>query len=195
MSFRKTQTIEVIGIGSFQVMPIKAQEPNFKEVTQEGNQLKKVLVKKGIPIEYKWIDDKKQEYNKEQVFYDVFQNYVQQVKKTEKVKNFEIVDKAEIYNLSESSISILNCDETTKKIFEDKIKNNAIKFNLKKSSRGFSWKKAYIFKMMKVLVMVSGLGNIEKAIKEFDKNLKAEEQVDVILQKVEMKADELEIAI
>lgn len=192
---RKTQSLEVVGIGNFDIYPIKAEEQKFNEVSQDGNLLKKVLVKKGIPAEYVWFDNDKKEYNKEKVYYDVVGNFVQEVKRTEKVKNFEIVDKTEIYNLSESSISVLNCDETTLLNFEEKIKDNAIRFNIKKSSRGFKWNKAYLFKMMGVLVLVSGLGDIKKAITEFKKNSQAKEEVNVIVQKVEIKAEDLEIVI
>jgi hypothetical protein len=191
---RKTQSIEVIGIGNFDIYPVKAEEQDFKEVTKEGNPLKKVLVTKGTPNEYKWVSENK-DYTKSQVFYDVLGNYTQQVKRTEKVKKFEIVSKAEVYNLTESSFSILNCDETTKNIFDEKVKNNAVKFNIKKSTTGFKWVKAYIYKMKDVLVMVSGLGDVEKAIKEFNKISNTQQNIDVIIQKVEMKADELEIQI
>ena len=189
---RRTQSVEVIGIGNFDIYPIKAQEQKFNEVSKEGKPLKKVLVKKGISAEYKWLDEDKAEHNKEEVFFDVLGNYVQEVKRTEKVKNFEIVDKTEIYNLSESSISVLNCDETTQKLFDEKIKDSAIRFNIKKSSRGFKWNKAYILKMREVLVMVNGLGDIEKAITEFKDESIAKEEIDVIVQKVEMKAEDLE---
>jgi len=192
---RKTQTIEVIGVGSFDIYPVKAQEQNFKEVLQNGSPLKKVLVKQGIPNEYKWVDGNKKEYHKEEVFYNVFDNYTQGIVRTEKVKRFDIVDKSEVYNLSESSISVLNCDDTTKEIFNEKVKDSAVKFNLKKSSNGFSWKKAYIFKKNGELVMISGLGDINKAITEFKENKKSKEEIDVIVQKVELKADDLEVTL
>ena len=190
---RKTQTIEVIGIGNFEIYPVKAQEQEFREVTQEGKPLEKVLITKGIPNEYKWVDKDKKEYSKNEVFHDICGNYLQSVKRTEKVKNFEIVSKAEVDNLSESSKSLIKCDETTKSIFEEKVKNNAVSFKIKSSSNGFNWNKAYILKMWETLVMVRGLGDMEKAVKEFDKISKAQEQVEVIIQKVEMRADELEI--
>jgi len=192
---RKTQSLEIVGIGNFDVMPIKAEEQKFKEVSQTGKPLKKTLKAKGVPIDYVWLDDEEKEYTKEEVFFDVLGNYLQEVKKTEKVKIFEICDKMEIYNLSESSYSVLNCDETTASIFNEKIKDKAIKFNLKKSSRGFKWVKAYILKFENQLIMVSGLGNIQKAILEFAKNSQAEKSIDVIVQKVEMKAEDLEIII
>ena len=190
---RKTQSVEIIGIGNFDVMPIKSQEQKFGECSKDGKPLKKTLKAKGTPIDYVWLDEDKKEYQKEDVFYNVLGNFVQEIKKSEKIKNFEICDKMEIYNLSESSYSVLNCDETTTDIFNDKIKDKAIKFNLKKSSRGFKWVKAYILKLNGVLVMVSGLGDVKKAILEFAKNSQAEKEVVAIVQKVEMKADELEI--
>jgi len=193
---RKTQSLEIIGIGNFDIFPIKAQEQKFNECSKDGKPLKKIKKTDGTPIEYIWLDDDKKEYTKDEVYFDVVGNFVQEVKKTEKVKNFEIVDKMEIYDLSESSYSVLNCDETTQSIFEEKIEGDkAIKFNLKKSSRGFSWKKAYILKFGNQLVLVSGLGNIKKAISEFKKNNETQKDIDVIVQKVEMKADELEILI
>jgi len=190
---KKTQSLEVVGIGKFDIFPIKPIEQKFQIITKQGIPLKKVLVKKGIPSEYKYIDKDKKEHSKDEVFYDILGNFVQSVKRTEKVKNFEIVDKTEIYNLSESSLSVLNCDETTEKIFNEKIKDNTIKFNLKKSSNGFKWNKAFIFKMMGVLVLVSGLGDIKKAITEFKKT--AKEEIQIITQKIEVRADDLMIAI
>ena len=192
---RKTQSLEIIGIGNFDIFPIKSQEQKFGECNNEGKPLKKTLRAKGTPIDYVWLDEEKKEYEKDEVFFDVLGNYLQEVKKTEKVKNFEICDKMEIYNLSESSYSVLNCDETTTDIFNDKIKDKAIKFNLKKSSRGFKWVKAYILKFNEQLILVSGLGDLKKAILEFSKNSQAEKGIDMIVQKVEMKADELEIVI
>ena len=100
---RKTQSLEIVGIGNFDVMPIKAEEQKFGECSKDGKPLKKTLRAKGTPIDYVWLDDEKKEYTKEQVFYDVVGNIIQEVKKTEKVKNFEICDKMTIYNLSESS--------------------------------------------------------------------------------------------
>jgi hypothetical protein len=191
---RKTQSIEVIGIGSFDIYPIKPIEQEFKEITRDGKPLKKVIAEKGTTAKYKWIDSENKEYTKQEVFYDVYGNILQSVKRTEKVKKFDIVSKADIC-LSESTTSILSCDETTIKNFEEKIKNNAIEFTLKKSTNGFKWVKAYILKMYGQLVLVSGLGNIKEAIKEFEKQDIAKQEMEVIIQKVEMKADELEIVI
>ncbi len=193
---KKTQSLEIIGIGNFDVMPIKAEEQKFKEVNSEGKPLKKVLVEKGTPILYEWIDEEtNKKYSKEDVYFDVIGNFVQEIKKSEKIKNFDLVDKMEIYNLSESSFAVLKCDKTTLLNFEEKVKDKAIKFNLKKSSRGFKWVKAFILKFENQLVLVSGLGDIKKAIVEFAKNSQAQKEVNVIVQKVEMRADEIEVII
>jgi hypothetical protein len=72
------------------------------------------------------------------------------------------------------------------------VKDKALKFKLKKSSRGFKFFMAYIFKIGSQLIMVSGIGNVKKAITEFSKMKKAGTEKTAIIQKVEIKASDLE---
>ena len=192
---KKTQQIEVIGIGKFDIYPIKAVEQKYPMVNLSGEEVFKQQVTKSIPSIFKFVDKKGKEYDKTEVFYQVLDNRIQQIKRTEKISRFEIVNKDEIYNLSESSFSVLNCDETTKRIFDEKVKNQAISFNIKKSTIGFKFHKAFVLKMFNELVMMTGLGDIKKAITQFKKSKTAKTQTEVILQKVEVRADDLIIQI
>ena len=190
---KKTQTIEVIGIGNFSIFPIKIKADEYKKVDEKGNLLFKQEKVKGTRAEYIYVDDKGKEYPTEKVFTDFKGMKIQQIKRTEKVKNFEIVDKLDIYNLTEYGLSFLNTDETTLNIFNEKIKDKAICFNIKKSTIGFNFFKAYILKLNGVLVMVTGKGNLNQAVTDFKEMVNNKvTKTEIVLQKVEIKADEID---
>ena len=191
---RKTQSIEVVGIGNFSIYPIKVEEKTYNKVNSEGLILKKKILEPNIPAKSVFIDDKGTEYDKTRVFTDFNGLKVQQIKRSEKIKNFEVVDKQEIFNLTEFGISFLDTDDTTANIYNEKItESQAISFKLKKSTIGFNFYRAFILKLNGVLVMVSGKGNLIEAIKEFKELKEAkQEKAEVVVQKVEVNADEIE---
>ena len=190
---RKTQDIEIIGIGNFNIYPIKEKKKDYNKINQEGNILKKKILEPSKQAVYIWVNNEGIETPKEKVLVDFNGLKIQQIKRTDKVKNFELVDRAEIYNLTEYGLSFLDTDETTLRIFEEKVGNKAITFKLKKSTIGFNFYRAYILKLNGVLVMISGVGNLSQAIEDFKalKNSK-QEKSEVVIQKVEVNADEIE---
>lgn len=191
---RKTQQIEIIGIGKFDIYPIKADEQKYPMVNNNGDEIFKQQINKSIPATYRFIDKKGKEYEETEVFFQVLDKRIQQIKRTEKVSRFEIISKDEIYNLSESEFSVLNCDETTKRIFDEKVKNQAVRFTLKKSTTGFRFHKAFIFKMLNELVMITGIGDVKKAIQEFKKSKTTSTEI-ILTQKIQVSADDLVIEI
>lgn len=190
---KRTQTIEIIGIGNFNIYPVTINEQEYNKVSQNGLILNKKILEPSKPAKYIYIDDKNTEYSNDRVFTDFNGVILQQIKRTEKVKNFDIVDKMEIYNLTEYNLSILDSDLTTKNIFDEKIKDKAIMFKLKKSTIGFNFWKAFILKLNGVLVMVTGKGDLNKALNEFSKlEQSKKEHTEITIQKVEIKAEELD---
>ena len=189
----KTQEIEVVGIGNFNIYPVKVKEKDYNKISQDGNILKKKILEPSKQAVYIYVDKDGNETPKEKVMVDFNGLKIQQIKRTEKVKNFELVDKAEIYNLTEYSLSFLDTDETTLRIFEEKVKDKAITFKLKKSTIGFNFYRAYIMKLNGILVMINGKGNLTTAIDEFKQiNINKQQKTEVIIQKVEVNADEIE---
>lgn len=192
---KKTQTIQVIEIGTFNIYPVIEEDKDYNKVNSEGKILNKIKVEDGIPARYVYVDSEGKEYENKDVFVDFNGIKVQSIKKTENVKKYEIVDKTEIYNLTEMNTALLSCDETTLKTFERIVKNNAIRFTLKKSSIGFSFWRAYILKLNNQLVLITGKGDLLKAIERFNEVKKSKEEIEVIFSKVEVKADDLEIEV
>ena len=189
----KTQEIEVVGIGNFNIYPVKVKEKDYNKISQDGNILKKKILEPSKQAVYIYVDKDGNETPKEKVMVDFNGLKIQQIKRTEKVKNFNLVDKTEIYNLTEYTLSFLDTDETTLSIFEEKIKDKAITFKLKKSTIGFNFYRAYILKLNGVLVMITGKGNLNTAIEDFKQmNINKQEKSEVIVQKVEVNADEIE---
>ena len=190
---KKTQTIEVVGIGNFNIYPIKVKEVDYNKVDSEGNILKKKILEPSQPAKFIYVDDNDKETPKENILIDFNGIKLQQIKRTEKVKNFEIVDRNDYTHLTEYSLSFLDSDETTTAIFDEKIKDKAICFKLKKSTIGFNFWRAYILKINGVLVMVSGKGDLIKAIEEFKEMNKAQQvKTEIVIQKIEVNADEIE---
>lgn len=192
---RKTQTIQVIGIGNFNIYPIKEDEKEYNKINSNGVILEKIKTVEGIPAKYVYKDPDGKEYDNKEVFVDFNGIKLQSIKQTENVKKFEIVDKTEIYNLTEYNLSLLSVDETTSSIFDSKVGNNAIRFTLKKSSIGFSFWKAYILKMNNQMVMITGKGDLLNSIEKFKSIQKSKDQSEVIFTKLEVKAEDLEIEI
>ena len=192
---RKTQTIEIIGVGNFNIYPIKVKEVEYNKINNNGDVLKKKVIEAGTQAKYVYVDDKNTEYSNDRVFIDFNGYKLQQIKRTEQVKNFEIVDKTEIYNLTELSISLLDTDLTTQNIFNEKVEDKAVCFKLKKSTIGFNFYKAYILKLNGVLSMVTRKGNLNQAVEDFKNNINSKKEIknsEVVIQKVEVKADEIE---
>ena len=190
---RKTQEIEVVGIGNFNIYPIKVKEIDYNKISQEGNILKKKILEPSKQAVYIYVDNEGNETPKEKVMIDFNGLKIQQIKRTEKVKNFSLVDKTEIYNLTEYSLSFLDTDETTLSIFNEKIKDKAITFKLKKSTIGFNFYRAYILKLNNVLVMISGKGNLSQAIEDFKQlSINKQQKTEVVVQKVEVNVSDIE---
>lgn len=193
---KTTNNIEVIGIGNFKVISIKEKENDDLPLIDENfNELEKRQIEKGTQAKYIFINPKtKQEVTKDKVYYNFNSIKVQQIKRSEKIKKFDIVDKTEIYNLSELSISLLDSDDTTRINFDKIVSNNAIRFIYKKSTIGFTFWKAYILKLFDELFLITGKGDIKTAIKEYKENKKTSKEVtEVSIQKLVVNADDLEI--
>lgn len=190
---RTQQKFQVVGIGSFDLISIKQKPIEFLRVNNEGKEVEKKVKEKGTRTTYMWVDEVGKEYQDKDIFYDVVGKKIQKISRTEKVNNFEIVDKTEIYNLSETKTYILKCDETTRKNFDEKVKDSAIKIKgFKKSSVGMSFEIAYIYRSQKEILMITGLGNIGKAIKQFQKQKQADTTKTISIDVVEIKCDEVE---
>jgi len=191
---KKTQSIEIVGVGNFNIYPIKVKEKDYNKINSNGNILNKKILEPSQPAKYVYVDDKNTEYSNDRVFVDFNGLKIQQIKRTDKIKNFELVNKTEIYNLTEFSLSFLDTDETTLSIFNEKVEDNkAITFKLKKSTIGFNFYRAYILKLNDVLVMISGKGNLIQAVKDFkEMNINKQQKTEVIVQKVEVNANEIE---
>ena len=65
---RKTQTIQIVGIGNFNIYPIVENDKEYNKVNSAGNILKKVKVVEGIPAKYSYFDDSNKEYLPQEVF-------------------------------------------------------------------------------------------------------------------------------
>ena len=192
---RKTQSIEVVGIGNFNIYPITIKEAEYNKINEQGNILNKKVMVAGTQAKYVYVDNAGTEYPSEKVFTDFNGVKLQQIKRTEQVKKFELVDKLDIYGLTEYNISFLDTDLTTLSIFDEKVKDKAICFKLKKSTIGFNFYRAYILKLNGVLVMITGKGNLINAISDFKSmiaNKKENKNSEIVIQKVEVSADEIE---
>ena len=141
---RKTQAIEVVGIGNFSIYPIKVKENEYNKINQEGNILNKKILEPSKPAVFIYVDKEGNETPKEKVMVDFNGMKIQQIKRTEKIKNFELVDRNEYVYLTEYNLSFLDTDETTLSIFNEKIQDKAITFKLKKSTIGFNFYRSYI---------------------------------------------------
>ena len=190
---RKTQAIEIIGIGNFNIYPIKIKEKEYNKISQDGKILDKKILEPSIPAKFIYVDKEDNEVEKDKVFVDFNGLKIQQIKRSDKIKRFDIVDKTEIYNLTEYGISFLDTDETTLKIFNEKIQDKAITFKLKKATIGFNFYRAFILKLNGVLVMINGKGNLSQAIEEFKQmSINKQQKTEIIVQKVEVNAEEIE---
>lgn len=195
IKMKKTQSIEVVGIGNFNIYPITIKETEYNKISEGGLILNKKVIEAGKQAKYVYVDDTGTEYSNDRVFVDFNGMKLQQIKRTEQVKRFELVDRTEIYGLTEYNISFLDTDITTSTIFEEKVKDKAICFKLKKSSVGFNFYRAYILKLNGVLVMISGKGDLNQAIDDFKVMLSNKKDVknsEIVIQKVEVNADDIE---
>jgi len=190
---RKTQSFEILGVGTFNIYPIKKKEKTFQLVNSEGEAVEKTEKESGSSAVYVWTDSKGNEYTKEQVFYDIGGRKIQKIKKTEKVKTFELTDRTEIYDLAETSTYLLEGNETTTKNFENKVGDKAIRFVFKKSSTGLKFHNAFIFRSHNEILMITGVGKISEGITEFKKMKQSVKSKNVVMKDVvEIQADEIE---
>lgn len=192
---KRTQQFQIVGVGEFDIYPIKQKPIELPRVTEEGTEVKRVMKERGTSSIYVWVDGSGKEYTDDKVFYDVSGNKVQKIKRTEKVVKFEITDRTEIYDLSESESYVLDCNETTRKTFSSKVGDNAIKFALKKSSRGEKFHKAYLYGSQGEIMMTTGLGSVSKGVKEFKKMREQQKDTSVksvLKNVVEITADKIE---
>jgi len=210
---RRTQSIEVVGIGDFDIYPIKSEDGKFKTINQDGEELtansgkKETTEMKAIRQQVRalnterdkiaFLDRNGTSYSKGDIFYDVMGNKIQKLNRTEKVTAFKITEWTDSLDLAESTTSLIDCNDTTKKIFEDKIGiGKALKFNLKKSSIGFKFHKAFIYMSEGTMILTTGVGSKIEAQKEFLRQRAMSEQAEItqIVQRVELNADELAVA-
>ncbi len=188
---RTQQKFQVVGIGNFDLISIKQKPIEFTRVNNEGKEVEKKVKEKGTRTIYMWVDELGKEYQDKDVFYDVVGKKIQKISRTEKVNSFEIIDKTEIYNLSETKTYLLKCDETTRKNFDEKVKDSAIKIKgFKKSGVGMNFEIAYIYRSQNEILMITGLGNISKAIKQFKKQKQPNKTISIDV--VEVKSEEVE---
>lgn len=182
--------IEIVGIGNITLLTIKASEKTFNPISKEGKELK---AKREGSLTYYWEDSKGNRYERSDVFYEVAGQKVQKVNRTEKVKSFEVVDKLGVYDFLTDGFYVVGCDETTRGILNKKLNGDkAIRFLLKKSSRGFKWVWAYIIKWGKQFVVYTGKGTITEGVKEFEKLQQKAGKKEIITSVVEVASDSLE---
>jgi len=166
----------------------------FPTITEDGKELTRKS--EGTRTTY-WIDKEGNRYEESDVWYLIGKEKVQKVKRTEKVKSYEVVDKMEALNLANAKTSVLNYTETTLRNFEREVgMDKAIKFLDKQSSRGLKWVVAYIYRQEGRLVKRNSDDGISVSdgIREFALMKKKQEKgkMKVINQVVEVKAEELE---
>jgi len=186
---------EIVGIGNFNSYPITIKKKEYNKVNKEGDLLFKKVIEPSKQSKYIWVDEKGIEYPNEAVYTDFNGLKIQAIKRTEKVKNYSIVDVTEVNNLTEQKRAFLETDLTTMSIYDEKIgEGKAIFFKLHKSSVGFDFYKAYITKINGLFVMFSGEGDFNEAREDFRNLLlnKENKNTEIIVQKVEVSADEIE---
>jgi hypothetical protein len=192
---KKTNTIEINDIGTLNLYPIKAEQKEFTMCNSEFKPLKKEVDEKGKTTKYKYVDSEGKKYTKDEVGYKVGNNFIQKVKRTEKVVSFKVVDKADIFgNLLSDGYFIADGTDTTIKALESKIQDDkAIEFVYKSSSIGLKWRKGYIYKFQNCFVMSMGLGFITDGVEEYMKQKLAVKQLEDLQEVVVTKsAEELE---
>lgn len=183
-----SEGFEIVGIGEFQEYPIKASGIKFTQVANGKEVAKK---REGTGYTYHYEDAEGNRYDEQDVFYKIGNTLVQEVPRTTKVQEneFTIVDKLEFLELAETKTAMLRATETTKRNFENKIGDKALKFVKKDSTRGMEWNIAYVIKNFGKLMIVKGKGNIVKGIAEFDKILTMESQGKKAKQSIELPND------
>lgn len=67
---KKTQTIEIIGIGNFNIYPVTINEQEYNKVSEHGLILNKKIIEPSKPAKFIYIDDKNTEYSNDRVFTD-----------------------------------------------------------------------------------------------------------------------------
>lgn len=198
---KKIQKIEVVGLGEIELYGLKPQQQEFKPVNEAGEELTKKTKEAGKYATYVYVDESDKEYSSDEVFYNVGGKIIQKVKKTEKINDFDIVEKSDILgDFMSDGYYICDCSETTLKNWDKEVgQDKAISFVLKKSSRGLKFHRAYVLKFQNHLVLFAGAGKISDGIKEFEKLKENKKDVEVSISGlkdvVEVKAEELVITI
>ena len=196
---KKSNKIELVGVGTFDIYPIKTEEKQFRVVSKDLRPIKKVLVEKNKQATYKYFDDKGTEYNKEDIGFDVNGKFFQKVERTHKVTKYNIIDKTEIIGdfMSDGYFIIDGDDRTSQMNIEKELGDEkAIEYTYKSSTNGMKWRKAYIFKSLnkKGYVMIMGLGSISEGLEEFETQKEAVEDLEELKEiVVSAKADDIEI--
>lgn len=128
------------------------------------------------------------------MFYLIGGKKIQKISRTDKVKDFKITDREDVFDFIAEDYAILDYSDTTYKNFLREVgENKALKFVLKKSSVGFKMDIAFIFKFQNRLVMYSGMGTITQGLKEFMLIQQAEKKGKTIKDTIEIKCEELNI--
>lgn len=187
---RGTGTIELVGIGEVKTYPIKTIPIEFPRVNKDGKEVKRKTEKTGTSKTF-YEDDEGNRYDESEVFYLVGKKIISKVKRTEKISDFKVCDKMEIFDFMSDSYSVLDYNTTTQKNFEKIAKDNAIKFKIKSSSIGMKWDIAYVFKFNGHLVMFKGMGKISDGLKEFADMKQAESKSKTIKEEITIKAEDL----
>ncbi len=148
--------IEVAGVGKLNVYSINVDGKSFPLVTPDG---KPVKGKRTGTSKTVYVDEDGKEWDKKELGYMINDRFIQKVEKTDKIKNYKIVDKTEYVGnyLSDSYYVAIPSDEETmiqlkeKGLYDDK----AMEFTLKKSSVGMSFHRAVLSCFKGVLFMDS----------------------------------------
>lgn len=193
---RNTQSFEVSGIGDFEVFPIKAEDIEVKTITQDGKPLIRVSPKVERATAY-WVDESGTQYTEEQVFYEIANQKVQKIKRTDVVKKHEVVEQISWQDLTdEVNTAVLSCSETTKENFKAKVgESKAIKFKIKKADRGFKFYWAYIYQDGNNVVMTTGLGSKKQGIEQFNQLQANKGKAKDIKSVLEVSACDIEVDI
>ena len=165
---RKTQALEIVGIGEVEIYPIKKSAIEFPKVNKDGIEVQRKTEGFSRGTSY-YVDSTGNKFDESEVFYKLGDKKVQSVKRTEKVAKFDVIDKALLMgDFMSEDYAVLKCSDTTKENFDRVAKNSAIQFRIKSSSIGMKFDTAIIVKFKGHLIMYRGGGFVSEGIKEFD---------------------------
>ena len=196
---KKTNELELVGIGSVRVYSISAKTIEIPRTTKEGVKVKPIPQKRSG--ERKFIGEDKKEYSASEIGYIINNNFFTKIDKTKKVKNYKILPNEEVKDLLYDSYYVITpADETTRqKLVELGVySGKSLVFAYKKSSVGSKFSKAVINSVGDVLFLNCSSKPVtkEEVAKTVETEILTKKQVSQ-LQKNEIvvKAEDIQIPI